>query len=1676
VGRIDIKSGDAPALSDSRILQKVHQLYRSGLYRQAHAASEPLGPLSTWRGAEGRVMAGRLAGVLGSFRLCILLHKLAHREHPSDELACYYAARSKLYTHGPWAAWKMIQQGTWSAQSDSALRADVSAFRGYLLALFRDFQQARVAFAEAFRIAPQRAWIHTEHASALVLEDRYEEALLATDRSLEIQPWNRPAVQGKAYYFRTMGRNDEARELLVQATQRLECGETWLQLAELYHIAGDYAEALRATDRGAELLLLADKFTRQRLDSTRSDLAYHSGDEPLALQLAERLTDGFHERLVKNLRAATPTDRRVVLDVPFVRQHHLTCAPATLAALSQYWNRPAEHLQIAEAICYDGTPAHSERRWAEQSGYLPREFTVDWPTTVALIDRGIPFTFTTVEATTAHLQAVVGYDARRRTLLLREPSTPRLSELLADEGLAYYRGIGPRGMAIVPRDQSGRLADLELPDAALYDEFFLLQQALEKHDRPAAQASYLRMAESSADNPLTFNARRTIAYYDSDYSAALRSLDQSLQGTPDSPPLLFAKLNLMRTEVTRAERLPFLEGLGHRRDLDPIFRLHWAEELSEDARQHPLVIRLLRRLLRQRPVEGRIYYALANIAWAGGDFAEGTSLYRIAACLDDRREGPSRQYFLASRYVHQTSVALEWLKDRMAHFGDKSSLPAQTLFWAYESLEQTDDAFKVLSEAGQQHPDDDTLPLFAVEAYARYGKQQAATDALARCRQRVHESAWLRAKAKLSSARGDLPDALAAWQEVVAREPQSAAAVDAVARLLEQIDGREAARAYWQGVLERFPYNVALLRAAVSWLRNNDPPCAEQNLNRLLDLHPNEPWALRERAIVRLELLRLDDALSDVDLAISIDPRESYGYSLRGGILSRKVRLSEAAINFRRALELNVDNENAIQGWLADCRSLAERTTALAFFYEQLVKQTSFGDGLIAYADLARPVLPGEVVLTNLRAGLAERPDLWHAWSAVIQQLLALERWDEASVLARQMAARFPLLPVAWSEVAATCQMRGDTPGEIAALQSALEINCQWTHAIGRLADAYMRQNDLAKARTVIEQALRRTPHVAILHGYDADLRWRAGDREGVLAALRRAVEEDPNYTWAWQTLQQWAAQFERPDLPATIARALVDARPHESRAWYWLARSLYASADFEDRLAAARRVIELDPHWLESHVLYSRLLAEAGRFDEALAACHGAGEAGRAPRELRAQEADVLRRQGKNEAAFDLLSTLLAENRDFVAGWHQLATWGAQEPKLQAARLEAARELVRLQPTEPEAWRQLGEATSTTDVEASKAAWTRVLQLAPTYRYAAVWLFDLQFEDMQYEQAAQTLQAIEERAPDIYVWSRRVQLATSRWRPDKGAATAALAKLCTASDDDSRPLAAAIEFMIKRRWHRLAKKVLANHVNDPQSNPFVLGEYISILQRGNGWMRAKRVLANYQGSSLAWNLAAERLMSTWATRKAYGLPRFVRRNVRRLQADTNLWGTVGYALQSCGHWKAAQWWLGDFRERKGVQPWMLYNLALSLRRSGLRDDAIAVHKHALRLPADHVTSKHALWLAVESAIQGDDQQCRNLLESVETDAMATDLPMFAKALRSMARGVLIQRERIGSVKHWLDCWRIEGAFRREVHPYGESVKKDRLLKKLYVECLRTLLREAGYPITAWWMPLMIPI
>lgn len=1607
---------------NEHLLAEVQDLYDRGLYVQAHErATAGHRPLRDWRGTRARVLAGRLAVNLGAPRLARAHHLLAFRGSPHDPDARYYTARALLERRGPLAAWRWTSAiGDDLAEAPVIVQADWLAMRGTLVGYLRDFERAEQYLERAAALANNRAWLRVERAALLEIQDRYDDAVAAARDALRLQPWYRPAVQQLAHLLQMTGRDAEAIDVLLEAASRVEAGSLWAQLAGLYEELGRYADAQAALERFSELSPLMEKSVRQWLAGRRSDAAYHCGDVVAAAPLARHAKDPFMEKIAEHLEAhlsASVADaRRVVLPVGFIRQHHVTCAPATLSAISRFWDRPADHLSVAEAICYDGTPAHSERQWAQDNGWVAREFTTTWDAAVALIDRGVPFTFTTVDVGRAHLQAVIGYDGRRRTLLIRDPYFRHIGEALADMTLERYRASGPRAMALVPREQAHLLDGLDLPDAALYDRLHELNRALDRHDRAAAQAALDAMTAADPKHRLTLWARRGLAGYDANTIELLAVADELLGLFRDDGPTQMLKLSCLRQLGRRDARLELLRLICDKKGAHPAFVQQLGQDLLDDAREHPGAERLLRRAIRYRPLEPDAFRALAELRWMQLARDEGTELYRFAACLGDRDESHAGSFFVAARHLRRTEEALRMLRDRFARLGGRSGLPARTLFVSLEDLGRSGEAFDVLAEAIRRRPDDGELLLFAVTAHGRHGNTEEAERLLASADGRSHCGSWLRAAAELATFHGELAESARLWRELLDAEPLAPDAHRALSFRLAETQGHAAAVAHLRDAVERFPHFYPLHELLIAWLRDDGPAAVEPAVRRLLESHPTDPWARRELGGCLSEQRRHAEALTELELAAQLEPNNPSLYNVRGAVRAATGEVMGAAEDFRHAIRLAADNGYAIQQLLGLAVSRDERLAALAFVRAELERQVIFGDGLLAYREHAREDLaPGEL-LAQLEQARAARPDLWHAWSAVILQLVDMDRLGEAHDIACAARDRFPLLPRLWLDLALVCQLRQDAAGELEALRQARRMNPGWGAVARRLAEACDRQGDAAQARAVLEQAVARTPLDPANHGALADTLWRAGERDAAVAELEAAVRLEPDFEWAWNQLRAYGQELGKPGLVVTAARALTALRGGEAQSWIILARVLPEDA-FDERLAAVERAVELNPRSEEARDVRAALLAIAGRYDEALDACGPAacGDTfgGVVPLSLRARAAWIEAERHNVDHAVELMRAVVNEDPNHYWGWMRLAEWYEAMGNVGEYRA-VAETMTRRWPHDYMAWTHLAEAQRRSDDRmAARGSYARAARLNPEHAYAAFQWCDLCLADGDADAATEALELLRRCAPGPDAEAMAARLAVLRG--DMVTAAGKVHAVFTARGEADGAVISSVEALAAtgRAWLGTLDATVNGILNEPDSilNPAAAAEWVRRLAAAGEWTRALAAidrLAAVPANAPARGRAIGAYVEAAAdARRARLVKKFLRKHRDEVRALTTSWASAGYALLTLGRMAEAAAWMADWPQRADVQSWMMGNQALVLRELGRNDEAGAVSSHALTLPRDNASMQHFLWLALDDVLASRTAAARKRLGQSEAGVAEG----FWAALLSIVEAVLHVQE-----------------------------------------------------------------
>jgi tetratricopeptide (TPR) repeat protein len=1569
-------------------LQRIESLQEQNLNLQAYELAKPFGPISQWEGTDALLLASHLAYSLGapdeSFRLT---SRAWHRDktHPK---AIFYQAAELLQRRGPLPTLMFVRKFP-DFTGDKKLTSWWYSLHGQLHATLRDFVVADSWHQKAIDVFPEEPWAWVSKAFSLEQQDRYEDALAAAQKGLHFGPLRRATVSATAYYLTLLERNDEARELLSRSIEKVE--NAWLvkNLADLQFEMGMHAEAYATMQKCFDLLPLIEPKVAQWFYGGLSDSAYLLGDIESAKDYAGKAENKFHTAIVENLKKEPDDPKRVQLDVRFLRQHHVTCAPATISNLARFWQRQADHLELVEEMCYDGTPSYKERIWAENNGWITREFTLNWDDATALLDRGVPLTLATIFPGGGHLQAIIGYDSRRRTYLVRDPYYEKVGEFLADELLENQKASGPRVMALVPEGSEELLTGIgrELFESDIYDMAYRVESALEFHKRDEAENAMSQLADKYPDHRLTLATRWVMAHYDANTPGIRSALQGLLKQFPDDVNLRLSDIATGAEFTGRAERLATLERYSTAKVTDPLMWQMFGYELGLDAKQHSRALHWLMKSVRFASRYGLTYRFIADVLWGQRRFEEAAELYRFASSLNDKDEGLVYAYFLAMRHLKREDEALATLADRFKRFGKQSGLPACSLFAALREVDRVEEALTVLDDAVSLRPDDGDLLLFAADAKARYGRAAQADELLRSAESRISRPKWLRTAARISQLKGDLESSLANWREVLAEDPSAIDAHENVAFLIKASEGSTAAKEHLRRACRKYPTNRSLHVLRLQLL-NEEPGEAIAVLRDLIRLDPSDAWSWRELSTWYVQLGRYDRALEAAEKAIGIEPNDSSSRWFLGRALELLGKYREASEEYKSAIRLNADNGYAISSLLATSRTLEAKRQALAFIWEQLESQPGTGEGLFAYREEARRVVDRAALLQKLEDHHGRNRRSWVAPSAVVQQLCDMGRLEDAAKLAREATERFPLNNQTWLDLAIVARLRGATDGELEALKSAVSISPMWSYGVQQLADAYQRAGRHEQARDVLLDALTRMPTDNYLLGYLADSYWNLNERSKAIETAKQAIMIEPDYAWAWMAIKGWAQETGDHDLPVTLARELTEKKPKDVRAWVNLAEMLDSGAFSQERMDAVEQALKLDPFSAPALANKVHVLADARRFDEAVEVAQTKTRDGHRPEQLRFAEAGIEAMRGNNRRSIDILLELTESSPGYAPGWLRLAEIYRLDPERRHEYRKVAMEIVKLAPRDATAFGYLAEACLNLDLrDEAREALQQAVIIDPMYEFGVQTLFGMLIDSNDLAEAERMVEVVR-GSSKLTGLPISVELAIAK--RDRGQVLHWLRETLENGDIDRDRLEVVFGKVASFLGAKdpdllpLLRDVCAKgDVNPAAARYLISASWEADKQRG-----AEKDLQAISANPRLWAFGAARLMEILAAEKPKSLRAFIDANSEKLAVETESWGAVGYQLTGMNDEARAEKWYESWRSRDDVMPWMLWNYSIVLRRAGHASAADAVNAAALNLRFDDTVNIHQTVLALGQFNEGNFDEASAMFAGVNPAAM----------------------------------------------------------------------------------------
>ncbi len=434
--------------------------------------------------------------------------------------------------------------------------------------------------------------------------------------------------------------------------------------------------------------------------------------------------------------------------------------------------------------------------------------------------------------------------------------------------------------------------------------------------------------------------------------------------------------------------------------------------------------------------------------------------------------------------------------------------------------------------------------------------------------------------------------------------------------------------------MARFPHSYSLRTALIQFLRSYKVGEVEAELQRFFEVHPHDAWAHREAAIAAIDCHNLDKAWDETQLALQLSPNNEHAHCLVGRIYEQRGDLPNARLAFRRAIELNVDCDLAISYLIGTCDRPSERHAELAFIFEQLRRQTTYGDGIVAYRDAASGRMAPSQLLEQLSEAQANRPDLWQTWTVLIHQHMEMNQRAEAIALAQQATERFPMIPRMWLDLAMAYRQADNHEAELAALERARAINPHWFDVARALSELYIGRNQFDEAEKVIRQVLAIDPRDPVSLGALADCQYRAGNKSEALQSLVSACVSTPAYVSGWARLCDWSDELDQGLTARDAAEKAILARPHDAFGYLRKAETLHEIHQIPQAFEAIEHALKLDERLVDAHVLKALYLGRLHRWDEALDACNPPCFAGDIPAALRIQRAFVYHCKGLTSEA----------------------------------------------------------------------------------------------------------------------------------------------------------------------------------------------------------------------------------------------------------------------------------------------------------------------------------------------------------------------------------------------------------------------------------------------------------
>ncbi len=428
------------------------------------------------------------------------------------------------------------------------------------------------------------------------------------------------------------------------------------------------------------------------------------------------------------------------------------------------------------------------------------------------------------------------------------------------------------------------------------------------------------------------------------------------------------------------------------------------------------------------------------------------------------------------------------------------------------------------------------------------------------------------------------------WPADAAPESEQRQPLD-LETLLEAIDrlGADAGEP-WLG----FRAATGLFQELSESLEEGEIVRSQKLLEEIDRIHPGSPFVLFQQGNLARIGGREEEATALYERVLAKAPTIGPAWSSLGAIFAQAGNREKAIECFRKALEINGNDQQALAGMVAlrelvrlmrqqedgktnpDAVGYVDIPTFRQMISSQIESLAEEPDHLIALAEqLMRDGIVPEVALAALEKAHSVRPD--HARTQLVlgSTYRALERFSEARTCMERFTELDPTEAVAFMHLAQACNALDDSEAEQKALEKVLELDPNFHAAIGIFFKLSNGEHDPVKEEEIATWAASKNSWMGFLIA--STIARVRSDSPAALRHADRAFELAPEREEVLLHLSAVLGEARELNRLATQIRPAVESRKHSARLDWNYAQTLYELGLRDEACGVLKRALSTE-------------------------------------------------------------------------------------------------------------------------------------------------------------------------------------------------------------------------------------------------------------------------------------------------------------------------------------------------------------------------------------------------------------------------------------------------------------------------------------------------------------------